>query len=218
MLILLIFSNISKDFIKQECITSRYPHIVMQDNDMISLLQKAESPIQTDTVEGFIYEHDLYEREVNATMTSTFDPILQFWVPVCIYLLFWKSANDYRNHWRQVFSSYESPKWDEFIDIFPGNTSDFSDALRISFFLELKDLALKKWDVSLTDEDIIPVYRFCDVHFERSRRRVAQNHNIIPPSLTDTFIMKVKELCEIREAYFEDFKSKCRSLLSHFLR
>ena len=208
--------EVSIDFIRAECLTVDNPFIVMQDQDMISILQAAEGPVQTDTVEGFIFDPELREREVNLTVTSAYDYLLQRWVPVCVSLLFGKSTDDYRNHWKQIFSCYPVSSWDEFVNLFPGNTSDFSDAIRKSFFEELKELAREKWEVDIVDEEIIPLYRFCEVHFQRSRRRISHNHNIIPKDRQDQFIRLVKGLCRVPEGCYEEFKGKCDHLVREF--
>ena len=157
----------------------------MQGDMMISTMRKAESPIQTDTIEGFLFSPEM-EKTPNLTVTSGYDCLIRKWVPLCFSILFGKSEGDYENHWRQVFATYEFKSWEDFSDRFPGNKSDMSDALRSSFFKVLHEKSSKDWKREVTDADIIPHYGFCEVHFKRSLSRICRNRGLIKAEEEDS--------------------------------
>ena len=100
-------------------------------------MKDSPSPIETDTLEGkckAIY----HQNEMNITVTSTWCSIRKKQVPVMVTILFGKSKEAYDVHWSAFFQHYASNKEtiDQFFHEFPGNTSDFSDALRLGFFLQ----------------------------------------------------------------------------------
>ena len=103
------------------------------------------------------------------------------WVPVLISILFGKTASDYHFHFEYLLSCYEFVSWKDFQERFPGNTCDFSDALRIGFFDAVKNLARDNFSEEVDDEQIRSFYCFCNVHFQRSRARITSNHRIVDP-------------------------------------
>ena len=131
------FSNLGKDLpqgsIREHDLLSKFPYIIYQDNDMLKMLSEAETCLESDSVEGFILEKDI-EKQINITFTSAYDSLLDRWVPLCISFLFGKSVEDYKNHWKYVFSCFQAKSWDDFKEKFPGNVCDMSDAFKEAFF------------------------------------------------------------------------------------
>ncbi len=151
--------KISADFIRDEKLSTPDAHIIMQNQDMIELVQLADSPLQTDSVEGFIVDAD-FEGQINVTFSSAFDCCLQKWVPVCISILFGKTSEHHKAHWSQMFQCCEDDTWKGFLDHFPGNTSDFSDAMRNGFFEAVKAMSKTRFNLSVMDEDIAHACNF----------------------------------------------------------
>ena len=106
--------------------------------------------------------------------------------------------------------------WNQFSEIFPGNTSDFSDAIRIAFFEELKLKALTEWRFKAQDTDILPLFAFCEVHFKRSMKRVSQNLGVVAMDKEDFFYKDIESICNIPSGQFGLFKRKCRKFVTDF--
>ena len=172
------------------------------DDDMMRLLIQGESPIQTDTIEGFLLPEANATKSPNITISSCFDVILNCWVPVCVSLLFGKSERDYKNHFNQVFLSFKCESFDEFKEIFPANTSNFSEAMRLEFFSALKDLSRTEWNLEIEDSQIIQFYKFCDVHFKRSMSLVTRNRSVVAESDARMFGERIAELLNYQNGQF----------------
>lgn len=83
------FKQKNPGFIKQISILSDPPFILLQDESMLKLLLREKNPLETDTVEGFVEEKSLGEKnQENLTITSCYDSILKRWIPVFISILF----------------------------------------------------------------------------------------------------------------------------------
>ena len=93
----------------------------------------------------------------NLTISTMYDYQLFRWVPVLITILFGKSTADYKVHWDNLFLSMGLSSYEEFKESFPGNTSDFSDALRVGFFNAVKSLEINEKD-GYYDESNIASY------------------------------------------------------------
>jgi hypothetical protein len=167
-----------RDFVKSSCFSGSTPHMIVQDEDMKSLLQQRYSCFETDYVEGLIQEIGMH-RNINIKFTSGFDPILNRWVPLCISFLFGKKEDDYKVHWDYIFSVMNYDSWFDFKDCFPGNVCDMSDALGKYFFYSIKKYIQEKFQVMPRDDFLYEIFGFCKVHFERSKRRVGKNRDII---------------------------------------
>jgi len=123
------------DFIQSSSLGGKDGHICMQNKGMLKLLSEMASPMQTDSVHGFVYYHSdalpqsfLYEskdpalrskadysnEEINITFTSIFDDVLGRTVPVLVSLLFGKTADHYKVHFLQLFESLEVSTFEEF--------------------------------------------------------------------------------------------------------
>ena len=151
------FLKFEDNFIRKFDVLGKNPHIILQDDDMIKQLSEGGSPMQTDTVEGFLVEHSM-QKIPNLTITSGYDFILERWVPLVISILFGKTANDYKNHFDYIFANFLRDSWDDFEADFPGNTSDFSAALHKGFQESLKEFAYKKYHVEVTNSDMVKFY------------------------------------------------------------
>ena len=212
-----ISKHMDKKFLRKFSLTDTNPHIVMQDEDMVEILKKGESPLQTDSVEGFLYEPNLkHGQQPNITFTSGYDSTIGRWAPLCISILFGKSKADYMIHWEQVLSCFCFESWDEFEMGFPGNTSDFSDALRLSFFDAVKLKARQEYSEVVDDSRVILLYKFCMVHFQRSRCRISQNRKMVPSDKEDEFVDIVNHLCQLPTGKFLEFKNQCKKFMKAF--
>ena len=204
----------TSNIIQKSDFLGTHPHLIFQDQDMIDLLRGQAGPFETDSIEGFVHEPSLHGREINLTITSAFDMTMQRWAPVCISILFGKAQNDYRIHFNHLLGCIEGDNWTEFERNFIGNTSDMSDAIRLAFFAEMKSLASSKHGKILTDEDIVQKFKFCSVHFKRSKIRVTMNHSVVLPEKRKDFDERVN--CLLTESDFNDFKKQCHSMIKHF--
>ena len=94
-------------FIKEISVLSEPPFILLQDKAMLELLLDGRSPLQTDTVEGFVHKKSFVAKNlVNLTVTSGYDSILKRWIPLLISVLFGKAVNDYKVHFEYLLSLY----------------------------------------------------------------------------------------------------------------
>ena len=48
--------------------------------------------------------------------------------------------------------------------------------------------------MDVTDDDLVPFYRFCNFHFKQSVTRIARNSGVIPHHLRKEFLEDVAEL------------------------
>jgi len=88
------------------------------------------------------------------TMTSTWCPIRDTQVPILISIIMNKTKESYKIHWDFYFSIYGQlcPTIEVFLDRFPGNTSNFSDAIRKGFFIALYEYCMKTYGKVLLKE------------------------------------------------------------------
>ena len=148
--------------------------IIIASEDMQRILARAINPFQTDSIEGFI-ESYYFKGEMNVTVTSTRCPDRNTQIPVLISVLMNKDTQAYQIHLKRFFKIYGAKYTtiDELILNFPGNTSDFADAIKNGFFLALDTYCLKKYKQKLNTKEKTLMFRYCDVHFERNLCRVA---------------------------------------------
>ena len=166
-------------------------------------------------VEGFIDEPTM-NQQINIAFTSGYDDLLDRWAPLCISILFGKSANDYSLHWKQVFATINANSWEEFKNKFLGNTSDMSDALRVSFSSAIKEHTMNSFGMHPADCESEKMYGFCKVHFERSRKRVGRNAAVISINDQSLFDNMVHELFEIPRGQFTFFIKHCQNIIKFF--
>ena len=157
--------------------------IVVASEPMKELLSQAPNPIQADTIEGFV-ESVYFKGEMNFTMTSTWCPIRNTQIPVLITILMNKEKKSYKIHWKHFFeiSGENLTSIEEFFDFFPGNTSDFSDSIRIRFNMALDEYTLEKYGDALTEVQKSQMYRYCEVHFETNLKKASRIAAAVDPS------------------------------------
>jgi hypothetical protein len=119
---------------------------------MQDLLRRAPNCFVTDTVEGVVAPI-FFKGEQQVTMTSTWCPVRQTQVAVLITILDYKDYKSYMIHWRHLFEIYGHNRHRlrdpvnpaaSFHDRWPGNTSDFSEALFKGFFESMDELCKKR--------------------------------------------------------------------------
>ena len=108
-----------------------------------------------------------------------------------------------------IFSSFSAESWDKFKADFPGNTSDMSDALRISFFV-VTMYAMEKFGHVIAESELIEMFGFCKVHFDKSSRRVASNSGVVHVAKQDLFDESVRLLLSYRRGQFSQFLRGCK--------
>jgi len=209
--------EVNSNFIRKFALVDNNPHIILQHDDMINLLIDGDSPMQTDTVEGFLYEPRMKESQSpNLTITSTYDFTLNRWVPVCVSILFGKSTADYNNHWNHVLTSSNYDSLKDFEDRFPGNTSDFSDALRKSFFESVEHFVSTTFQKKIEKEKIASFYEFCQVHFLRSKSRVAKNRSVVTKEKLTLFNKSIDIILKYKSNQFDAFIIECQLFMKSF--
>lgn len=126
---------------------------------MNEMMNENENALQTDTVEGFVWDHNL--QSVNLTATSTYSNWLEKVVPVQIGILFGKEASHFKRYFCALFNTMMTFKtFEEFInshDGFPGMVADFSDGQEKGFEEGLEMHS----KINASDYRIEELYRFC---------------------------------------------------------
>lgn len=178
----------------------------------------AASPVtgfSTDSIEGFV-ESRFFKGEINVTMTSTWCPVLRTQAPVLISILCRKSSNSYGIHWDLFFpfAGKNSSSLDEFYDSFPGNTSDFSEAIKSSFMSSVDKFCHEKFQRLLSDKQKRDLYRYCAVHYLRNVNRVAKISAVVHPKQREVFINQASQLQYISN--FDDFVEAVKDLYEDF--
>eukprot|EP00984_Skeletonema_dohrnii_P017850 scaffold8208_cov88-Skeletonema_dohrnii-CCMP3373.AAC.1 len=150
------------------------------------LLQSSLSGFSTDTVEGFV-ESIYFKGEINVTISSTWCHVLQTQAPTLVSVLFRKSAESYGIHWDHFFPfvGKNATSLDEFYDNYPGNTSDFSEAIKSAYMNSLDE--------------------YCAVHYKRNVTRVGQVSAVVHPTKRDEFVEIAFALLEIDD--FDEFST-----------
>ena len=110
---------------------------------------------------------------------------------------FGKRTGDYRPHFDYLMDKLGKSTWKDFIENFPGNTSDFSDAIRNAFSNSLKECAIRDYDHVMDDDDVAQFLRFCEIHFLRSLRRVTSNRKVIEVDDVSAFTSRINGLKKI---------------------
>ena len=192
--------------------------ITLQTDYMREVLREASCGLQTDTVEGVVHDPE-YNGSIDIHITSSFDFILERWVPVLISFIFGRTKKHYALHWKSLFESYgeeTNSSWDSFSAAFPGVTIDWSDALRFSFqevLLEHATKTLKHPNVE--KDDLYSYLRSCNVHFQRSVMRIERNGAVVPPAMTSRF-KGIVDMMTSQTTTFHEFSRACREMASEF--
>jgi len=189
-------------FIKKLDLDSDHPIILLQDEKMIELAKKGEFPMETDTVESYFLEkNNVATKQPNLTITSTYDPVAERWVPIQISVLFGRTIKDYRRHWDALIplicTDYES--WEDVKLNFPGNTSDFADAIMTSFFQSMREYLKNTYDVTVPDADLNDFYDYCRVHFKRHIESISKLQHIVPRKRRQEFKDLVYKMMELKQ-------------------
>ena len=146
----------TEPFIRSSSMDLSNAFISMQTNSMIDLISAAETPMETDSVHDFIVDKEFVD-EINVTITSTYDVALQRTVPVCVSIMFGKSAKHYKAHFRQVLMMIQAENASEYLAKFPGMTCDMSDAERVGFKEAIQDVVGKRYGQKVSNEQIAKV-------------------------------------------------------------
>jgi hypothetical protein len=118
---------------------------------------------QTDTIEGWMYEQN--NHSWNVTVTSTHSVILERHVPVLMSVTKNRTANDYKQHFLELFKCLDYASFNQFESQFPGNISDISSAEQSGFKSALEDYHNEVCDDgnSRSSISIKGFYKFCRV-------------------------------------------------------
>ena len=119
---------------------------------------------QTDTLEGWILQGVNESFRWNAHVTSVHCDTIGRHVPVLLSMTRSRTTTDYKIHFDHLFKSMECQSFDQFLDRFPGNISDFSASEQAGFRSSLIDLASSFNQETIDVEKVMQrTYRFCEV-------------------------------------------------------
>ncbi len=190
-------------------------HVTYASQQMRDLLKTSVTGFTSDTIEGWV-DSVYYRGEINVTMTSTWCPILKSQAPVLFSVLLNKSSKSYELHWDYFFKicGEDASGLDNFYDSYPGNTSDFSEAIRSAYMNSLDSYCLERFRRKMTDEMKRDVYRYCNVHYLRNVHRVGNVSAVVHPDDRDDFIRIATSLLDIDD--FDVFSATVESLYGKF--
>ena len=177
--------NNTHNLLQSNSIHPEDAHITMIDEGSKKIIEANEFPYQTDSVHDFVDETSFINLskdsdEVNVTLTSTYDKILQKAVPVVISIMFGKTSLHYKCHFLALFKNMKlQTSYDDFMKYIPGNTCDFSDAERDGFFNALQEHIKMNYNVNVDHKDLLHLYRFCEVHSKRSFTRILKKFPLL---------------------------------------
>eukprot|EP00978_Attheya_sp_CCMP212_P021366 scaffold62242_cov57-Attheya_sp.AAC.1 len=204
------------EYLRSSSFSPADAHLTFQNPEMVAIINAAYHPLQSDSVEGFIEDLE-WNKDVTITITSTYDEILKKSIIVCLTIMFGKSAKHYHKHFMAVLKSYDKEDSAEvFIEKFPGNTCDFSDAERVGFFSAMTAYLKQSYGMEVEHTTLMSLYRFCNVHFMRSMTRVARNHGVIPHAKEEDFQNAVASLREFGQGDFDKFEKACIEFFKSF--
>ena len=191
-------------------------HIAIQTKGMQELCRSHPSPIQTDSIEGFT-ESYFYKGEINVTVSSCYDPMLRTQAPMLISVLFSKNTESYKMHWSMLHGDIPGNTEEEYLQNFPGNTSDFSDAIRLGFVASLQDLLVTRFQSETkVDAPLMEgMYRLCEVHYKRNLTKVANISKAVPPEDRSDFYKRGVGLLS-PDLTFDDFKEDVTSMVRKY--
>jgi hypothetical protein len=183
-------ANVKKKMFRSVSMSAENGHIIIQTDVMAEAIQKCMSPLETDSIEGFVQDEDT--KNANVTMTSGFHDGIQRTMPFLVSILFGKTQKHYEEHFFHLFESFKFKTFQEFHKHFPGNTCDFSDAERNGF-----QSALIRLFPEASKARMVDYYRFCEVHFKRTLSRVKRNAAIVDPCKQREFYNDVLKLLDV---------------------
>ena len=173
----------------------------LQQADWCSLFA---GPIQTDALESFV------DGPGNTVLcvTSGYNELIGRTVPLACSILFGKSEQHYRQHFRYLFKSLNM-KLEESKEPKQGQTEtnlslswtcmvvDFSTAQHMAFLHEFK-AAIRESNPAIENIDshtLAQSYiRGCQIHYFRSAVRVARIQSVVPIAKTEQFVQLATEL------------------------
>jgi len=139
--------------------------VVIQFPAMKTIIQNNEFyAFQTDTIEGWILQGPSETFQWNAHVTSVHCDVIGRHVPVLISLTRSRKNDDYAIHFHHLFQTMDCQSFDEFLERFPGNISNFSAAEQGGFKMSLINFATSL-GYKNNDYDICmqKTYKFCEV-------------------------------------------------------
>jgi hypothetical protein len=189
-------------------------HFSMQDDHCRKLTNETTYPLESDAVEGFLKVTndfpDLFDRD-NATgvmITSSYNAVTSRWCPLLITLLGGRSADHYYHHFKVLLRTFNvAESYEEFVDRFPGHTTDFSLAQSNGFLRACREYVQMNFLVQKTDHELQTslILKFCKVHFKRTLFRVARNKDFIPSEQSQEFIDAVLRLLSFKYGEVDQF-------------
>ena len=78
----------------------------------------------------------------------------------------------------------------------------------------VKSYVKNKFGVEISDDDIVPLYRFCQFHFMQSVTRISRNGSIVPLNLQYRFKKDVQQLQN--EDKYDCFENLCYSFFKKY--
>ena len=137
-------------------------------------------------------------------------------VPSLITILMNEHHESYEIHFRYYLEIYAKARKtiEEFIGDFPGNTSDFSGAMRKGFFKALDNFCLSTYGKVLSESQKQQIYRYCEVHFERNLRQMSNISQAVHPSKKQEFRERVRQLLKITD--FSSFYESVSDLIKEY--
>lgn len=194
----------------------RKPFIAFQTASMKEMISSLDCSMQTDTIEGFL-EPVKFQGMLNVTVTSVWDSLLDTQAPLSVTILFGKSEQDYKEHWNCVLRNCRGKDAEELISQFPGNTSDYSDALKNGFISSFEHTMSSRHNESrsLRPVEVATLWRLCDVHYKRSVQRIANISRIVHPERANEFRQLALSLISADHT-FDSFMAECMQISSRF--
>jgi len=166
-------------------------HIIVTSMLLLEAFLEYCTPLETDTVHGAIHD-PAWDGVVEVTMTSFFNPVVRRQQPLTISIMYQLTSPNYCAHFMHPIAAFvnqpsiTSPQM--FVDEFPGNASDFSEAERVGFLAACKEALEGKFgEGCCTDLDFAPLYKYCKFHQIQSMERVARQTSIIPRDQAQQF-------------------------------
>jgi hypothetical protein len=198
----------------------------MQDDRCREFAKEIQYPIESDAVEGFLkVSNDLPaqfkgDKATGVMISSSRNVVTSRWNPLLITLMGGKTNEHYYHHFKVLLGSLNvaGDDYDDFVENFPGHTTDFSIAQTNGFLQALKEYVLNRFSVEKTDYELRTDLniRYCTVHFKRTLYRVARNTEFIPSSFSGVFVNEVLKLLHFKNGQVEQFMEQFLLILRTF--
>ena len=218
----------SDDLVVSHSIGAKDFHLCMQDDRCREFANEIQYPIESDAVEGFLKVTRDFpalfngDKATGVMITSSRNVVTSRWSPLLITLMGGRTNKHYYHHFKVLLRTLKvaGDDYDDFVENFPGHTTDFSIAQTNGFLQALREyiqqrFAIEKTDYELrTDLDI----RYCTVHFKRTLYRVARNSEFIPSSFSGVFVNEVLKLLHFKNGQVEQFMDQFLLILRTFTK